>query len=126
MSNSPTRGGYLKLKELTNVKILKLREFGHKILIFLSIETLYEVPIKIAFNKLLTIIGIANLDFHQCFCSKRLFYLKRHLKRNYYICCLKKIIRVDFSRHGLPKSKIGLPNLDFNEFFCGKGLIPVA
>ena len=37
--------------------------------------------------------------------------------------CLKKIIRVDFSRHVLSKSKIGLPNLDFNEFFCRKRLI---
>ena len=55
MSNSPIRGGYLKLKELTSMKILKLSEFEHKILTLLSVETLYEVTIKTASDKLLTI-----------------------------------------------------------------------
>ena len=36
---------------------------------------------------------------------------------------LKKIIRVDFSTHALPKSKIGLAHLDFKEFLCGERLI---
>ena len=39
------------------------------------------------------------------------------------MCCLKKIIRVDSSRHVRPEFKIGLPNLGINEFFCGKRLI---
>ena len=32
------------------------------------------------------------------------------------IACLKKIIRVGFSRHPLPKTKFGLPNLDFRMY----------
>ena len=63
---------------------------------------------------------IPNLDFHQCFCSKRLIYPKSDLKGNYYMFCLKKIIQVDFSMHTLPKPKVGLPNLAFTKFFCGK------
>ena len=60
-------------------------------------------------------IGKSDLNFHQCFCSKRQFYPIKHLKRiNIY--CLKGIIRVDFSRDTLPKSKIGLPNLDLTNF----------
>ena len=34
-----------------------------------------------------------------------------------------KIIRADFSKKALPKSKIWLPNFDFNEIVCGKKLI---
>ena len=67
-------------------------------------------------------IGKQNLNLHQCFCSKRLFYPKKHLKRNYYML-FQKDDSNSFSRHALPKSKIGLPNLDFNEFSCGKRLI---
>ena len=46
--------------------------------------------------------------------------MKRHKKE---LCCLKKIIRVVFSRHAFPKSKIGLPNLDLNELYCDKRLM---
>ena len=63
--------------------------------------------------------GEPNLNFHQCFCSKRLFYPKWHQK-GIIICCLKIIILIDFLTHALPKSKIELPNLNFNEFFCSK------
>ena len=67
-------------------------------------------------------IGGPNLDFHQCFCSKRLFYPKWHLKDNYYMLFEENHLS-RFFQILLPKSKIELPNLDSNEFFCGKWLI---
>ena len=66
--------------------------------------------------------GMLNLDFHQCFCKKRLFYPKRHLKWNYFML-LEENNSSRFFETRLPKYKIGLPSLDFNEFFCGKRLI---
>ena len=47
-------------------------------------------------------IGIPNLDYCHCFCSKRLFYPKTHLKRNYYMLFHEKGSS-SFSRHSLPK-----------------------
>ena len=62
-----------------------------------------------------TEIAIPNLVFHQCFCSKRLFYPTRHLK-GIITCCLKKIIEVHFLWYALLKSKVGLRNLDLTNF----------
>ena len=86
------------------------------------VSSLNEIHFSLRETLLKPKIDIPNLDSRQCFCNKRLFYPKRHLKGNYYML-FQENDSSSFSRHALTKYKIGIPNLYFNEFLCCKGLM---